>query len=558
MPVITFEYDDLYKILGKEIKKDELIDLLPMISSDVEDYDDNEVKVEFFPNRPDHLSVEGVARTLKGFLGIKKGLPEYEVEPSGINVEVDPNLGNIRPYIAFGIIEGVNLSGNKLKQVMEFQEDLHWVIGRDRKKVAIGIHNLDVIKPPFFYKAADPDKNSFVPLESTQEMTLNEILYEHKKGAEYAHLLEKFDKYPLIVDSNDNVLSMPPIINGELSKLTEETTNILVDVTGTDEKAVNYALNIIMASFAEVGGKLKSLNVIYEDTQVQTPDLTPKKKEVSVSNAAKKIGIDLTPEDVLDFLGKVRIGAEIKGEDIVEAIIPAYRIDILHEVDIIENIAIGYCFKKIESELPEIATVAEEDKWEAFDNMLREVLIGMGFIETMSLMLTSEKEHYKNMKIPEDERVIVAQPISTDRTMLRKNLLHGLMEFLEDNKHEELPQKIFEVGTVVFLDKTCETCTHDFKKLAGAITHSTANFTEIKSTVAALFVNLGLEMNIESYNHPSFIKGRCAKVKGINEWKSEKLEVTGYFGEVHPEVITNFNLEYPVIAFEIMFKDSEF
>ena len=217
MPVITFEYDDLYKILGKEIKQDELIDLLPMISSDVEDYDDNEVKVEFFPNRPDHLSVEGVARTLKGFLGIKKGLPEYEVEPSGINVEVDPNLGNIRPYIAFGIIEGVNLSGNKLKQVMEFQEDLHWVIGRDRKKVAIGIHNLDVIKPPFFYKAADPDKNSFVPLESTQEMTLNEILYEHKKGAEYAHLLEKFDKYPLIVDSNDNVLSMPPIINGELT-----------------------------------------------------------------------------------------------------------------------------------------------------------------------------------------------------------------------------------------------------------------------------------------------------------------------------------------------------
>jgi phenylalanyl-tRNA synthetase beta chain len=557
MPVITFEYDDLYKILGKEIPKDELIDLLPMISSDIEDYDDNEIKVEFFPNRPDHLSVEGVARTLKGFLGMKKGLPEYEIEPSGINVEVDPDLGDIRPYIAFGIVEGVDLSGNNLKQVMEFQEDLHWVIGRDRKKVAIGIHNLDVIKPPFFYEAADPDKDSFVPLECTQEMTLNEILHEHKKGKDYAHLLEKFDKYPLIVDSNGDVLSMPPIINGELTKLTENTKNILVDVTGTDEKAVNYALNIIMTSFAEVGGKLKSMNVIYKDRQVQTPDLTPKKKEVSVSNASKKIGIDLTAEDVVDFLGKVRIGAEIKSEDIVEAVIPAYRIDILHEVDIIENIAIGYCFKKIGSELPEIATISEEDKGETFDNVLREILIGMGFIETMSLMLTSEKVHYKNMRLVEDERVTVAQPISTDRTMLRKNLLQGLMEFLEDNKHEELPQKIFEVGTVVFLDETCETCTQDYKKLAGAITHSTANFTEIKSTVAALFVNLGLEMNIENYSHPSFIKGRCAKVKGSINWKSEKIDVTGYFGEVHPEVITNFNLEYPVIAFEIMFKNSE-
>jgi phenylalanyl-tRNA synthetase beta chain len=167
------------------------------------------------------------------------------------------------------------------------------------------------------------------------------------------------------------------------------------------------------------------MNVIYKDRQVQTPDLTPKKKEVSVSNAAGKIGIDLTAEEVVDFLGKVRIGAEIKSEDTVEAVIPPYRIDILHEVDIIENIAIGYCFKKIGSELPEIATIAEEDKDETFDNVLREILVGMGFIETMSLMLTSEKVHYKNMRLPEDERVTVAQPISTDRTMLRKNIFTG-------------------------------------------------------------------------------------------------------------------------------------
>lgn len=555
MPVITFDYEDLYEVLGKEIPKEELIKLLPMIASDIEDYDDKQIKVEFFPNRPDHLSVEGVARTLKGFLDIEKGLPEYDLEPSGIDVKVDPGLKDIRPYIAFGIIEGVNLSGNKLKQVMEFQEDLHWVIGRDRKKVAIGIHNLDVIKPPFLYNAADPDKDSFVPLESVQEMTLKEILTEHQKGVKYAHLIEKFDKYPLIIDSNGDVLSMPPIINGELTKLTEDTKNILVDVTGTDEKAVNYALNIIMASFAEAGGKLKSLNVIYEDRKVQTPNLSPKKKKISVKNAAKIIGIDLTASDVLYFLGKVRIGVEIENEDEIQAIIPAFRVDILHEVDVIENIAIGYCFNKIEPELPEIATIADDDKSETFDNLLREIMIGMGFIETMSLMLTSEKQHFENMKLQEDKRVIVAQPISTDRTMLRKNLLQGLMEFLEDNKHEELPQKIFEVGNVVFLDDGCETCTRDVKKLAGAVTHSNANFTDIKSIVNALFVNLGLKMEIEPLNHPSFIKGRCAKVKGANSWKSENLGLTGFFGEVHPEVITNFGLEYPVIAFEVEFNN---
>ncbi len=553
MPVITFDYEDLYKVLGMEIPKDELIKLLPMIGSDIDDYDDEQIKVEFFPNRPDYLSVEGVARTLKGFLGIENGLPEYHLENSGIDIEVDSALKNIRPFIAFGIVENVDLTGNKLKQVMEFQEDLHWVLGRDRKKVAIGIHNLDVIEAPFFYKGADPDKDSFVPLESVQEMTLREILEEHKKGKEYAHLIDKFDKYPLIVDSNGEVLSMPPIINGELTKLTENTKNILIDVTGTDEKAVNYTLNIIMTSFAEVGGKLKSLYVNYEDRKVQTPNLMPKRKEINVKNAEKLIGIDLTPFDVANFLGNVRIGAEIETEGIVQAIIPPYRVDILHEVDIIENIAIGYCFKKLEPQLPEIATIANEDMKRVLDNSLREILIGMGFLETMSLMLTNEKQHYENMKVLEDERVTVAQPISVDRTMLRKSLLNGLMEFLEDNKHEELPQKIFEVGNVVYLDDTFETRTRDVKKLAGAVTHSNANFTDIKSIVDSIFVNLGLKMEIDKYNHPSFIKGRCAKVKAADNEKLDGLTLTGIFGEMNPEVITNFNLEYPVIAFELEF-----
>jgi len=552
MPVITFDYEDLYEILGREIDKNKIINLLPMIGSDIDYYDDKTIKVEFFPNRPDYLSVEGVARTLKGFLDMEKGLPEYFVERSGINVEVDAQLKDIRPFISFGIVENVDLSGNKLKRIIDFQEDLHWVIGRDRKKVAIGIHNLDVIEPPFYYKAADPDNNSFVPLES-EKMSLRQIVKDHKKGVKYAHLIEKFDKYPLIVDNNDNVLSMPPIINGELTKLTENTKNVLVDVTGTDERAVNYALNIIMTSFAEVGGNLKSLNVVYKDRNVETPNLMPKKKKIKVKNAKKIIGVDLTAYDIANYLAKVRIGAEIEAGDSVQAVIPAYRLDILHEVDVIENIAVGYCFNKVEPQLPEIATIAIEDKWKVLDNLLREILTGGGFLEIMSLMLTSEKEHYQNMKLEEDERVIVAQPISVERTMLRKNLLQGLMEFLEDNKHEELPQKIFEVGTAVYLDETCETCTRDVKKIAGAVTHSTANFTEIKSIVDSIFVNLGLKMELESYQHPSFIKGRCAKVNGVNIWKSNDLNIRGYFGELSPEVITNFDLEYPVIAFELEF-----
>ncbi len=306
MPVITFKYQDL-KDLGIDMEKDELIDTLPMMSSDIEDFDDEEIKVEFFPNRPDNLSVEGVARSFKGFIGQEVGFPDYKVEESGEYVTVDEEVAAIRPYIGFAKIDNVDFSGDKLKYIMDFQENLHWVIGRDRKKVAIGIHNADVVNGPFKYIATPKDANAFVPLEKDSEMTPDEILTEHDKGKDYAHLIEDFDKYPLILDKDDNVLSMPPIINGELTKIKEDTHNIIVDVTGTDEKAVNQSLNIICSSFAEVGGQIKSMEVKYEDKTIVTPDLTPQEMNVHVDTANELIGgINLTAEDIKELLLKMR------------------------------------------------------------------------------------------------------------------------------------------------------------------------------------------------------------------------------------------------------------
>ena len=558
MPVINFSYEYFNQVLGREITKDQLIDMLPMIGSDIEHYDDEMIKVEFFPNRPDYYSVEGITRTVKGFLDIEKGLPDYSLSRSGVSMTVDPELRDIRPYTACCIVEGISLDENRLKGLMDFQEDLHWVLGRDRKKVAIGIHNLDVVKPPFTYRAAEPDKFSFVPLETAEKMNLGEILEHHKKGKKYAHLMEKFDKYPLITDSEDNVLSMPPIINGELTKLTENTLNILIDVTGTDERAVNFALNIIACSFAESGGSIKTMEIIYHDRTVETPDLTPKKMYVNLLNARSILGIDLSADDVVDMLQRVRLGAEAESDDKIAVLVPAYRIDILHEVDIIENIAIGYCFRKIVAELPQVATVAYPDIARTFENRVREIMIGMGFYEVMSLMLTSESQHYVNMKLDEDEHVMVAQPISQDRTMIRKSLMNGLMEFLEDNKHEELPQKIFEVGDVAYIDSDTETGTKIIKKIACAVTHSNANFTEIKSITDSFVLNIGLKMILEPVDHPSFIKGRCATFKGVSKDEEGNDDISmgfvkGFFGELDPEVITNFELEYPVVAFEIEF-----
>ena len=549
MPVITFKYQDL-KDLGIDMEKDELIDTLPMMSSDIEDFDDEEIKVEFFPNRPDNLSVEGVARSFKGFIGQEIGFPDYKVEESGEYVTVDSDVAAIRPFIGFAKIDNVDFSGDKLKYCMDFQENLHWVIGRDRKKVAIGIHNADVVEGPFKYIATPKDANAFVPLEKDAEMTPEQILTEHDKGKDYAHLIDQFDKYPLILDKDDNVLSMPPIINGELTKLKEDTKNIIVDVTGTDERAVNQALNIICSSFAEVGGQIKSMEVRYEDKTIVSPDLTPQEMNVHVDTANELIGgTDLNAQDIHDLLLKARFDAEILDDNEVKAIIPAYRVDILHEVDIVENIAVQYHINDVVAKLPDINTVAYENNWFKAESTIREVMVGLGFQEVMSLMLTSEEAHYKNMNQEEKPHVQVARPITIDRTMIRTSLINSLMEFLEDNKHEDLPQKIFEIGDVLYIDETKENKTVASKKLAGVICHSTANFTEIKSVVTSILANLGYSMEITDSENKTFIAGRVADVTGV----AQKGSIKGFFGEVSPEVITNFTLEYPVIAFEIEF-----
>lgn len=549
MPVITFEYQDL-KDLGIDIEKDKLINTLPMMGSDIEDYDDKEIKVEFFPNRPDNLSVEGVARSLKGFLSIETGLPRYEVEPSGEKVFISKEVANIRPYIAFAKIENVDFTGNKIKYIMDFQENLHWVIGRDRKKVAIGIHNAEVVSGDYHYIATGKNEHPFIPLEMDKECTPKEILEENEKGKKYAHLIDKFDKYPMILDSEGKILSMPPIINGNLTKLTEDTHTIIVDVTGTDKKAVEQSLNIICCSFAEVGGKIKSMEMVYDDKTITTPDLTPREKIVHVDYTNELIGgTNLNASDVKRLLEKARFDAEILNDNELNVKIPPFRIDILHEVDIIENVAIQYCIKKIPSKLPDLNTIAYEHDWFKAEKTVRELMVGLGFTEIMSLMLTSEESHYKKMLQEEKDHVQVAKPISVEGTMIRTSLLNTLLEFLEDNKAEDLPQRIFEIGDIVYLDNSTEFNTRSGKKLAAAVCHSNANFTEIKSIITTVLSNLGYDMEISSSDNPSFIKGRVADVKG----SSKNGNIEGVFGEISPKVITNFDLEYPVIAFEIEF-----
>lgn len=558
MPVINFKYDELYKQLGKTLDNDELINILPMISSDVESYTDEEVKAEFFPNRPDYYSLEGIVRSLKGYFEIETGMPKYDVVKTENTITVDANLENIRPYVATCLIKNIEISEEELINIMEFQEHLHWVIGRDRKKVAIGIHDLDTVEGPFYYKAGNPTEDEFIPLDSVDKLTLNEILEEHDKGKKYSKLLEDKEYYPLIVDGNGNIMSMPPIINSDLTKLTTETKNLFIDVTGTDLNAVTNALNIIASNMAEhEGAVIETMKVIYPyHEDIQYPQFEPQIIDVHTSLASEYIGIDLTAEEIVKNLQKTRFDAEKIDDEIVKVTVPRYRIDILHEVDIIENIALGYGFNELPAELPEFSTVANPDPKREFDKILQQVMIGLGFTEIKSLMLTSESQHYTKLgREIVDERVTVAQPITQDRTMIRQSLINSLLEFLQDNKHEELPQKIFEIGDVAYLDENAEVKMRTVKKMAGAQISSNANLTTIKSYMESIISNLGFEMILDDYDDTVFIQGRCAKFTVKTDDDKIPFSLKGYFGEVHPQVLTNFDLEYPTIMFEIEFME---
>ncbi len=530
MPVITLYYDDIEELSGLE--KETLIKRIPMMGCDIERIENDHVDIEFFPNRPDLYSPEGVARAIRGFLEIETGLRDFKVASSGLEITKDPGLLNIRPYLACAVVRGMKFNSRSIESLMALQESLHWAVGRNRKKVSIGVHDLRKLKPPFRYMAQDPDF-MFTPLDFSESLTMSEILMRHPKGIKFAYILEKFEKYPLILDSEDNVLSFPPIINSELTRVTEVTKDLFIEVTGLDT-AVSVALNIVVASLAERGGRIESVNI---DGKTQTPHLRPEKMKLKNKEVEEHLGFRLSNDEIIHCLEKMRFGAKETGNS-VEVLIPPYRSDILHNCDLIEDIAIGYGFHKIEPELPSTSTTGKSHPISRLRDSVCEIMIGLGYSEVMPFTLTNERVQFNIMRREVAEGVThIMYPISEDHTIVRPTILPNLLEILSINKHRELPQRIFEVGEVV-LD--CRT-----KQRFGAVAiHPQANFTEIQAAVDAVMREKGMGYEVTESNDPAFLEGRRANVM-VNGEKA------GVFGEIHPEVISNFGLEHPIIGFEM-------
>jgi phenylalanyl-tRNA synthetase beta chain len=530
MAVITLPYQYLERLTRTDRKT--ILDKIPLIGSDVERTEEDHADVEFFPDRPDLFSPEGVARAMRGYLGIETGLPSYPVKPSGISFTVDPKLADIRPVLGAAVIRGVSFDDESIQSIMSLQESLHWAVGRGRSKVAIGIHDLDAVRPPFRY-IASPRSRAFVPLDYTEWMTMDEILEKHPKGRDYAKIVKDFPLFPLIIDSHDHVLSFPPIINGERTRVTIDTKNILLDTTGTDTRAVGVAVNIICTAMAEAGATIESVEI----DGVQTPTLAPAERTVSVAECSRLLGINLTAPQMAELLKKMRFGAEPLGADTVKVQVPCYRADIMHDWDLFEDVAIAYGYDKLESQPPKTFTVGKPHPVQVNAALARETFCGLGYLEVMPFTLTNEDVLYKRMQRPATTGVLhVMHPISIENTVVRTELLPLLIEFLTLNRHRELPQRLFTVGDVVLDCRTHE-------QAAGVSTHPDADFSEAYASADAVLHELSIDYTVKESKDPAFIDGRCGDI--IVAGKK-----MGVFGEIHPAVLTAFELEHSVAAFE--------
>jgi phenylalanyl-tRNA synthetase beta chain len=559
MPTIEVDYAELQRLLNVKLDGDteKLDDILSYVKAEVKGFDqkENAVSIEMKDtNRPDLWSVEGLTRALRSYLGQEKGIKPYSAGKSAVEVNVDPKLGGIRPYICCSVVKDIHLSGGIIKGIMHLQDKLDQTHGRSRQKTSIGIYNLHLIKPPIEYTAVKPEAVRFVPLGFTEKMGLNEILERHPKGVEYGHIVKKHPLYPMLYDSEGKVLSFPPIINSnDLGKITEDSRNLLVEVTGTAHKTVLNTLNLVTLALIDRGGKAYSVTIHYpkgtgytEDTMV-TPDFSSRRFELSVEYTNRLLGLKLSAKEIADLLLVAGLGVEKAAADSLTVLIPCYRVDVMHQVDIIEDVAIAYGYNNIEPLWRELPTTGKAKADQRLIDVARGLMVGLGYQEVLNTTLTSPQTLFQKMNMPPSPIIEVSNPKVITMTCLRNWLLPSLMEFLSINQSVEFPQKIFELGKITLPDEEKETRTRDEDWLAAVTAHPNANFTEIKSALDSFMANFGVEWQIKETAHPSFIEGRAGKILvGGAE--------VGVVGEVSPVVLEAWKLENPAAAFELRFQ----
>ena len=596
MPVVDVDPDELRELTGHDEKSDdELKDDLFNLGLEFEgETDDGELQLEFAPDRLDRLSVEGVARSLRYQYGDDTGVYVPDTNDPDWTYEVEESVPEGRPYVTGAIVRDVNMTEDVLESLIQLQEKLHATMGRKRAKAAIGIHDLTMLKGAglgddasghsITYRGIDPDGDRFVPLDADSEMTPAEVLTDHPIGDKFGDLLDGFDRYPAIYDDL-GLFSFPPVINGRRTEVEADSRDLLIELTGTDQWTIDHICNIICYALSARGGTIEEVEIDYptatgpyEDVGggLVRPDFETDTKHVAHDRIETILGVDFEQREVVDLFARAGLSASVVDDvdhrddaDEVDAVadatdgvvyaveIPPYRVDVLHPIDLIDDLGRAYGFNELEPRYPDIGTVGGRHDRTRLEDATRASLIGLGFEDLLNFHMISAEANYERLNIEPgataddaDSRLVgageaveITGPYSEDYTQLRTWVLPSLLMVLENNTHRAYPQDLAEIGLAAEVDDSENTNVAEHRSIGAVLARNDATYEDAKARLAALCDDFDVDLETPPTDHPTFIDGRAADVVIDGE-------TVGVIGEIHPAVLVEHDLELPVAAFE--------
>lgn len=581
MPKIEVNENLFFNLLGKKYDFDTLEKKLTFAKAELDEKPDmsqpeNErvIKIELNDtNRPDLWSTGGVTRQLRIHEGAKRSnYSSFLSKKDSVKdcadrvITVDPEMKNIRPYMVSFVISGKPIDDPMLKDIIQTQEKLCWNFGRKRRSISMGVYRMADIKWPCHYKAVDPDKTSFVPLQCEQPMTCRQILTEHPKGKDFGWIIKDLPKFPLLTDDTDEVLSMAPVINSAtLGAVQVGDKDLMVELTGDNMENLMLSANIVACDFFDAGYEILPVKVVhpYETAlgkEVVAPFYFQPSTKTTLAAINKKLGCDLTKDEVLDALARMDNDVSAKDFDAsektasylkankndVEFVLnpPPYRNDFLHEVDIIEDVMIGVGLDNFKPVRPSDFTVGQLSDVTLFSRKAKEIMVGLGYQEMIFNYLGSKRDYIDRMCVSSENVIEISNPMSENYQFVRPSIIASLLRAESQAGQAVFPHKIFEIGKVAFLDSSENTGTKTIQSLGFMTACNNANFNSLASEVSTLLYLLDHKYDVKEVEDPRFIPGRQAAIM-LNG------KQVGVFGEVHPQVLENWGIIVPCVAGEI-------
>ena len=563
MPTITVFKDDLESLLAQDgdaghgVSIAQVEEWLMLVKGELKGHslETGELRIELQDsNRPDLWCCEGIARQIRikqqgrlkpyAFFAKKAKSPHHVI--------VKPGMEQVRPYVAACTARGYRVTEKGLAQLIQTQEKLADIFGRKRKTVSIGIYQLQNITFPVTYELVKPDEVRFTPLGMETTMTLSEILMVHPKGLEYGPILAVKSLLPILRDAKEQPLSFPPIINSrEIGEVRVGDDELFVEVTGTDLPMVMLSLNIFAANLADRGATIEAVEVQYPTStmfgkRVSTPQDFGKPKTIRMKAIEQALGQELGETVVKQALEAYGYGVSAeKGS--VKAKLPPYRNDLMHTMDIVEDVAMSRGYAEFTPVMPSQFTVGGLSVIEQTSDRSRELMVGLGFQEIISNILGSPDQYARFMRLEGTEwgRVVeVDNVMSLSFSCLRQWMLPSLLRIEAASSRAFYPHRLFEAGDVAIPDGSHELGSRTETVLGALIAHASTHFSEIHSCLDVLFYYLGKEYSLEPMQHPSFLDGRAGRILVSGK-------PVGLIGEVHPEVLERWQITMPVVAFDV-------